>query len=193
MGYLLNNGYYGVYFNDGTKIILNPNINKFYYIEKNLEAKKEKVSDLYNLDNYPENLKKKVTLLNHFKDYLEKQTKKDNKNSNLLKENIIKKDDNNIPFIHVKKWMVFKYGILFKLTNKIFQLCFNDKTELVLSSENKLVIYSNKNREKSIYSLNTALNSDNEEMVKKLKYTKVILERMLAESQKKKMEKNSNK
>ena len=193
MGYLLNNGYYGVYFNDGTKIILNPNINKFYYIEKNLETKKDIASDLYNLDNYPENLKKKVTLLNHFKDYLEKQTKKDNKNSNLLKENIIKKDDNNIPFIHVKKWMVFKYGILFKLTNKIFQLCFNDKTELVLSSENKLVIYSNKNREKSIYSLNTALNSDNEKMVKRLKYTKVILQRMLAESQKKKMEKNSNK
>ena len=193
MGYLLNNGYYGVYFNDGTKIILNPNINKFYYIEKNLEAKKEKVSDLYNLDNYPENLKKKVTLLSHFKNYLENQTKKDNKNSNSLKENIIKKDDNNIPFIHVKKWMVYKYGILFRLTNKIVQFCFNDNTELVLSSENKLVIYSNKNREKSIYSLNTALNSDNEKMVKRLKYTKVILERMLAESQKKKMEKNSNK
>ena len=33
----------------------------------------------------------------------------------------------------------------------------------------------------------------NEEMVKKLKYTKVILQRMLSESQKKKMEKNSNK
>ena len=193
LGYLLNNGYYGVYFNDGTKIILNPNINKFYYIEKYLEGKKDIDSDLYNLDNYPENLKKKVTLLSHFKNYLENQTKKDNKNSNSLKENIIKKDDNNIPFIYVKKWIIVKYGILFKLTNKIFQLCFNDKTELVLSSENKLVIYSNKNREKSIYSLNTALNSDNEEMVKKLKYTKVILERMLAESQKKKMEKNSNK
>ncbi len=193
LGYLLNNGYYGVYFNDGTKIILNPNINKFYYIEKNLEAKKEKVSDLYNLDNYPENLKKKVTLLSHFKKYLENQTKKDNKNSNSLKENIIKKDDNNIPFIYVKKWIIVKYGILFKLTNKIFQLCFNDKTELVLSSEKKLVIYFNKNREKNIYSLNTALDSDNGEMVKKLKYTKDILQRMLAEFQKNKMEKNGNK
>lgn len=56
---------------------------------------------------------------------------------------------------------------------------FSDKTEILLSAENKLVTYVNKVGERSNYPLNTALDSTNTEMSKRLKYTREILSHML--------------
>ena len=49
----------------------------------------------------------------------------------------------------------------------------------MLSSETKVVTYVNKRGERSTYPLNTAMESANLEMVKRLKYTKDILTHML--------------
>jgi len=57
---------------------------------------------------------------------------------------------------------------------------FTDKTEIILSSENKTVTYVNKKGEKTNYPLQTALESSNQEMTKRLKYTKEILTHMLS-------------
>ena len=59
------------------------------------------------------------------------------------------------------------------------QVNFTDKSEIILSSENKTVIYVNKKGERSNYPLSTALESHNQEMAKRLKYTKEILTHML--------------
>lgn len=56
---------------------------------------------------------------------------------------------------------------------------FTDKTEILLSSENRMVTYVNKKGERSNYPLATALESPNTEMAKRLKYTKEILTHML--------------
>ena len=40
--------------------------------------------------------------------------------------------------------MKTKHAIMFRLSNKIVQVCFTDKTEILLSSENKLVTYLDK-------------------------------------------------
>ena len=56
---------------------------------------------------------------------------------------------------------------------------FTDKSEIILSSENKMVTYVNKKGEKSSYPLQTALESSNHEMAKRLKYTKEILTHLL--------------
>ena len=53
------------------------------------------------------------------------------------------------------------------------------KTEIILSSEQKLVTYTNLKGEKSEYPLATALDNKNAEMAKRLKYTKEILTHML--------------
>jgi len=68
---------------------------------------------------------------------------------------------------------------MFRLSNKIVQVNFTDKTEILLSSENKMVTYVNKKGERSNYPLATALESANTEMAKRLKYTKEILTHML--------------
>ena len=73
-----------------------------------------------------------------------------------------------------------KHAILFRLSNKLVQVIFEDKTEIILSSESREVIYLNKRNEREVYSLSTALDSTNKEMTKRLKYTKDILGHMLS-------------
>ena len=53
----------------------------------------------------------------------------------------------------------------------------------MLSSETKVVTYVNKQGERSTYPLNSAMESANLEMVKRLKYTKDILTHMLTLNQ----------
>ena len=68
---------------------------------------------------------------------------------------------------------------MFRLSNKIVQVNFQDHTEILLNSENRLVTYVNKKGERQTLPLNQALESNNAEMTKRLKYTKDILTHML--------------
>ena len=68
---------------------------------------------------------------------------------------------------------------MFRLNNKIIQVCFQDNTEIILSSDTRIVIYINKKKEKLSLPLSIALKSDNLEMTKRLKYTKEILSFLL--------------
>jgi len=68
---------------------------------------------------------------------------------------------------------------MFRLSNKIVQVNFQDSTEIILSSESRVVTYVNKRGERNSYPLTSALESTNAEMTKRLKYTKDILTHML--------------
>jgi len=171
LGYLLSNGLTGVFFNDSTKIILDPKGSTFEYMERRPTDKQDIVNS-YTLTEYPKELQKKVTLLQHFRSYLEG----DGKDPQVIEEDQV---DMKSPTIYVKKWMKTRHAIMFRLSNKIVQVNFTDKTEIILSSENKIVTYVNKKGERSNYPLATALESNNNEMAKRLKYTKEILTHML--------------
>jgi polo-like kinase 1 len=71
LGYLLVDGSTGVYFNDSTKIVLGAEGSHFTYLERVRTDKTsfEKVEH-HTLSTYPPSLHKKVTLLQHFRDYL---------------------------------------------------------------------------------------------------------------------------
>ena len=81
--------------------------------------------------------------------------------------------------MYVKKWMRTRHAIMFRLSNKVVQVNFQDHTEIMLSSETKVVTYVNKKGERSTYPLSSAMENSNLEMVKRLKYTKDILTHML--------------
>jgi hypothetical protein len=72
-----------------------------------------------------------------------------------------------------------RHAIMFRLSNKVVQVNFQDHTEIMLSSETKIVTYVNKRGERTTYPLGSAMDSANLEMVKRLKYTKDILTHML--------------
>ena len=60
LGYILSNGAVGVFFNDASKIIMDPKGEKFEYHERKA---KEDVSESHTMTDYPKEMEKKVTLL----------------------------------------------------------------------------------------------------------------------------------
>jgi polo-like kinase 1 len=80
-----------------------------------------------------------VTLLQHFRNYLYADSKVE----------IDKEVHTGSASCYVKKWMKTKHAIMFRLSNKIVQVNFTDKTEIILSSEQKLVTYINLKGERS--------------------------------------------
>jgi len=173
LGYILSDGHIGVYFNDSTKIIYRPNGANFIYIERNSQEKTEIITPHLFNEEFSKDLNKKVILLQHFKAYLLEE----NKNTPIERKESENIDEKH--YVYVKKWMKTKHAILFRLSNKIVQVSFLDQTEIILSSETKIVTYMDKKGQLSTYPLNTALESDNYEMTKRLKYTKQILMHML--------------
>ena len=159
LGYLLSNGSYGVFFNDATKIILDIDeeyyflINRhFNYIVKRSSDKQDVILS-YTLNEYPHEYNKKVTLLRHFKCFIEGKGKyiPDNEPPSTIKSNNSAGDNRKLPY--VKKWMRTRHAIMFRLSNKIVQVIFQDHTEIVMSSETKEILYINKKGERAIYPL----------------------------------------
>lgn len=126
---------------------------------------------------YPQALQKKVTLLQHFRCYLEGTEKP--KPNEKIPDSVAHSKRKITDVVYVKKWMRTRHAIMFRLSNKVVQVNFQDHTEIMLSSETKIVTYVNKRGERSTYPLNSAMDSANLEMVKRLKYTKDILTHML--------------
>lgn len=200
LGYLLSNSSVGVFFNDSTKIVLDVDGHNFIYYERRASDKKD-IGQNHTLKDYPKELQKKVTLLQHFRSYLEGNGKKDGEadTKNIGTERMIEEED-KVPeeekkeeliekkpmsedTVYVKKWMRTRHAIMFRLSNKVVQVNFQDHTEIILSSESKVVTYVNKKGERLTYPLSTAMESSNMEMAKRLKYTKDILTHMLQSNQ----------
>ena len=181
LGYLLYNGFYGVVFNDKSKIVLNPSTNYLFYIEGK-KVNNQEILLSYNINDYPNSLKEKVSSLQYFRKYLEednssninkiKKNKKEKKDKKFMmkKENKIKLDEKKM--IYIDTWFKTEDAFLFRFSNKMLQAYFMDKTEMILSFEKKIVIYVNEMGENSAYSLENNLEDSNQEITKKLKYIK---------------------
>ena len=138
IGYQLSNGTFGAYFNDGSKILDVGNGLEFYYFERafnQIQQDKVDVQFLYNFVEFPKEIEKKVVLIKYFKDKISQ--KQNSKN--------IKEESCSDPVVYVKKWMQTRHAMVFRLSNKIIHLIFTDKSELVLNSVPRTVLYVDKN------------------------------------------------
>jgi len=170
-GYLLSNGCCGIQFNDLSQIILDSKSGRFEYVEKD-ENNIIQVLE-YTLEKYPEYLQKKVAVLQHFKVHFSKYA------TNLPHE--LDQESKHLGMVSLKKWIKDKNATLLRLTNKIVQVRFQDRTEMILNSVLKVVVYKNKKGETSEYPLTLEESSINDaDVVKRLKYTKQMLKTMLA-------------
>jgi len=184
VGYVLSDGSIGVHFNDSTKIVLVPGGTHFDYVTRRTQEKAEERTT-YHWDTYPEELKKKVTLLRHFKNYmmtdvLERKDGASAGESSLKPASLAAKvtyAPGQVPF--VKKWTRNKHAIMFQLSNKTVQVIFFDKTEAVLSSRSHLVTYVDKKGQVQAYPLTNVLDVPSAELAKRLRYTKDILVNLL--------------
>lgn len=163
LGYMLSNGCAGVFFNDSTKIIGDPQGENFQYMSRP-SPNQEETMVTHPLTAYPAEFQKKITLLQHFRKHLAIEHPGSETTS---------------PLTYIKKWLTTQHAVIFRLSNKIVQVFFQDKTELMLCSGSKQVVYLDKNANITIFPLATAMESGNKEMTKRLRYTKEILTNML--------------
>ena len=166
LGYELNTGAVGVFFNDASKLVLSPEGHQFAYIEK-LDHCEEVLT--YALTDYPKALQKKVILLQHFRSYLDSE----------CGERTTCEDSSGEKPVYVKKWMRTKHAALFRLSCKVVQVVFQDKTQVILSSAAKVASYIDKAGIKTNYILNNTLETANIALAKRLKYAKDLLVHMM--------------
>ena len=225
LGYLLNNGLIGVYFNDNTKILFNPYKKIYTYVERKFSENQELLYT-FGVNEFPDYLKNKVYLFSNFKKLLEDEIKESRsksfhkskdktghkkslskagemefyKNRTKKEELLVDTKEINIEntgiteemdYIFVKKFLKTKHAIFFRFSNKIIQVCFQDKTQILINTLNQNITYTNKIKEKVVYPINKALNSSNHEMNKRVKYTKEVLAHMISLNKKKLENKNS--
>ena len=138
----------------------------FDYIERQRIERKEKVAT-YSLSDYPKELQKKVTLIHHFRNSL-----KGNSQENQIRE--------GRGGVFVKKWMKTKHAMLFRLSNKIIEVMFEDKSEIIFCSQKREAIYVSKEGNWETFPLTSALNSNNTEMAKRFKYAKELLANIIS-------------
>ena len=180
LGFLFNDSSSGVFFNDSTKASLEAEGEHFSYIERkritdSRGTRIELFVEDHKLDDYPESLKKKVTLMKHFRNYLIEQKAKS------------EEDDFDNPYkypshevVYVAKWLRTKHAILFRLSNSTVQIIFHDQTEVLLTSDLRFVTYVNKNRMRNTYALSDEIVGSFPELEKRLRYTKDIISQLLA-------------
>ena len=89
-------------------------------------------------------------------------------------------------FIFVKKWMKTRHAIIFRFSNKLIQTIFKDKTQLLIHAFNNCVTYINKNEEKFVFELDKVFESNNYEVVRRVKYIQDILAHMASLNKRKK-------
>ena len=72
-----------------------------------------------------------------------------------------------------------KHAIIFRFSNKIIQTIFKDKTQIFIHSLNNSVTYINKKEEKLEFPLNAIFDSNNYEMIRRVRYVKEVLAHMV--------------
>jgi len=132
----------------------------------------------YTLENYPTDLHKKVTLLKHFKVYM---------NENLYKASTYSFVDKNriedLDFL--TKYLRTKRAVIFRLSNKVVQVNFFDHTKLMFSGDGNIVSFVDRNRLMKSYRLIEFIRMGNSDEINKLNYIKSILEQLTLRKQKK--------
>lgn len=188
LGFLLNDGSAGVYFNDATKAVLASSGDSFTYVERKKAVEGGKIAsqqecEVYSLSSYPEELQKKVTLLKHFRNYLiEQQNRDEDKDVGACRDGV---SEYKGPPIYLKKWVRTKHAILFRLSNKTVQVVFYDHTEILLSSEGRVVTYVDKRHDRTSHYLeDIMLSTQHADIKKRLKYVEGILHQLISGSQK---------
>ena len=152
VAYSLNNKNIGIYFNDYSRLISDVKGTCFKYYDRN-------IGDLqFSQQELPSDLKKKVSVLDHFRKYLQ-----DEQDPSLNLEPI------------VKKVIFTQHATLFRLTNQLVQIRFLDKSEVFINGETKYVVYINKHQECKEYPLGNVFDSNCADISKRMRYIKEVL------------------
>ncbi|CCW65429.1 unnamed protein product [Phytomonas sp. EM1] len=190
--YRLSTGQTGVYFNDATKMIWDPALGRVeYYARVRVEIPQgdgESVElaadelEAFHIENPPAALEKKIALTKYFTSYLGRT---DGSGDDKVKVVCCSPYLSPSPpppsgpqverrFIYVKRWLCTDKAIVFRLSNKTIQVCFNDGAEIILSSEWRFVTYTDPSGNRRTLAL-TTMATESRKAASRLNYIKAIL------------------
>lgn len=132
----------------------------------------------HTLTQYPDSLNKKVTLLKHFRNYLLEQQQKSDDNDDLFKPSS-RSNSGECEMVYLKKWVRTKHAIFFRLSDQTVQIVFYDHTEILLTPDERHITYVDKSKARATYYLTDELVGCKEEIAKRLRYTKEILQQLV--------------
>ncbi|EFP02957.1 CRE-PLK-2 protein [Caenorhabditis remanei] len=175
IGYQLCDNSVGVLFNDNSRIMLDSAGNQLTYIEKNNRE------HYFNMQNQKPNLlKKKITLLQYFRSYM---------NDHLLKagERVTQRagdDLARLPTLRV--WFRTKSAIVLHLSNGTVQInFFNDHIKMMMCPLMQAVTFIDQNKRMLTYKFsNLEANGCPEKFLHRIKYAKTMIERLMTDSKK---------
>ena len=180
--YYVNNTHIGVVFNDFSNIIKTmnknknntsfPNSNTFDYIYIDKNAKTSQNFDEISLENFLSSKKTSRQIIQKFEVFKQVAKQHQNDFSNFQSKSTF--TDNNTLFF-VRKFLITKAGIVFRLSNKILQIMMNDKTFLCFTTEKNSFDYINTKGEETEYYIEKVMNSEDLELIKKIRVAKNIL------------------
>ncbi|CEP02054.1 unnamed protein product (mitochondrion) [Plasmodiophora brassicae] len=160
IGYLLSSGAVGVYFNDATKIVLDRRAATYTYYARHDDAG---AVHLFG-GTVPDDLQKKVTLLQHFHKHLASA------------DCPAEADDCSTVF--VRKWASTKRSLLFALSNRVIQVMFADQSELLINN-NRIARFTDKDGSAFACCLDGEFGgTDRPDFRRRLEYTRNMLRQM---------------
>ncbi|KAG2393306.1 hypothetical protein C9374_006837 [Naegleria lovaniensis] len=140
--YRLSNGATGAFFNDYSKMVLSHDKTRLdYYAYNRDDIQSSDEHFVYSLTSYPDEIKKKVTLIKYFKGSLDSAMKQENRPE--LFE--LTGEDQSV---YVKRYHKSSIASSYRLSNTVIQVKFNDKAEIMLSNNSHIVVYTNKKGQK---------------------------------------------
>ncbi|KAJ8906691.1 hypothetical protein NDN08_003181 [Rhodosorus marinus] len=153
LGYQLRDGTFGVYFNDATKMLLSGASVEYINASGGFEGRVRS-------DEAPAHLKKKVTLLNNFKSYLQARKSSGQEEPT--------GDENEDGSVYVRRWWHVKHAFLFQLSGGEIQANFDDSSEVVLCSRTGVVSYRSKKGRRETFLAKSL--PDMPDLARRLKY-----------------------
>lgn len=159
LAYKLSWGHIGALFNDGTKMIWDPDSGRVEYFYRNRDKQRDALPrsarareelTVCTVESYPEDLKKKITLITYFKNYFAKYKGRRgtyevivaNPNTNEHCKPVVTASPEG-QLVFVKQWNKQAQGTAFRLSNRGFQTSFPDGSCLLLSNEERFLTYTN--------------------------------------------------
>jgi polo-like kinase 1 len=172
----------GICFEDFSNIVRNYHINtdyyKYLYFDKGGKNKMNfddsTLEEFYKNKSSNKDIVKKIEVFKQVLSKYSSDIKQTINEREISKIEFNQKSFNN-NFVFVKKFFKTQHSILFRLSNKLVQVAFNDKSQLILSTDGSYVIHKTKNNEEFVFSILNVLKSDNQDLIKKIKYTKSLL------------------
>lgn len=190
LGYLLSDGSVGVHFTDLTKIVMSSDGVHFEYVPDLPHDQRPRdpatgrrivPPQAHTVDSYPADLKKKVTLLVHFRGYLLEHWRKATEDGSALPADVtsVATGSGASGLVFMKRWLHTDHAAVFRLSDRTVQAAFFDGSSVVLSPDAASVIFTDKRGERSAHPLASVMTSGRRDVVKRLRYVRDLLARLV--------------